>query len=165
VREEALQLTLSDGRKLLIGGEVPDYGDEYADPWVYNDIIVTHAGGTIEIVTYPKEAFPHASRPVGAVMGEAVYIFGIIDRKRHPGRSRGPVVLRFDTSSYAIAELSVAAPPVRLNLYKGCDTRDGNRVVFPNMRDRQADPELGIAFDLETLTWGEPFPHPHPVGD
>ena len=55
VRDEAAQVTLADGRRLLIGGEVPDYGDEYADPWIYNDVIVTHADGAIEILTYPPE--------------------------------------------------------------------------------------------------------------
>jgi len=32
VRENASELTLADARTLLIGGDVADYGDEYADP-------------------------------------------------------------------------------------------------------------------------------------
>src|SRR5262252_8161373 len=36
VREDALKIILPDGRKLIIGSEVLDFGDEYADPWVYN---------------------------------------------------------------------------------------------------------------------------------
>lgn len=162
VREEALALALPDGRRLLIAGEVPDYGDEYADPWVYNDVVVTHADGTIEILTYPNDVFPHLIWPEGAVTDEAVYVFGIVDRKRHPGRARGPAVLRLDTSSYAIAQVAVAAPAARVNLYGGAARRDGNRAVFPVVRDRDSDPELFIAFDLEALGWGEPFPRPHP---
>ena len=164
VREEALRVALPDGRRLLIGGEVLDFGDEYADPWHYNDVIVTHADGAIEILTYPLEVFPHASDLVGVVKGADVFIFGTFHWKRHPDRSRRPVVLRLDSSSYRIESLSAAAPPVWLNLYQGCEVRDTNRVVLPIVRMDEADPVLGIAFDMETLTWSEPFPHPHPDG-
>ena len=165
VREDASELALPDGRKLLIGGEVADYGDEYADPWVYNDVIVTHPDGSLDILIYPKEAFPHLARNACTVAGKDIYIFGIIDRKRHPERSRGPAVLRLDALSYQIVELSVAAPSVRVNIYAGSDFRDGDRVVFPLVRDRRTDPELFIAFDLETIVWGEPFSQAHPTVD
>jgi hypothetical protein len=157
VREEVSELTLADGRKLLIGGEVVDFGDEYADPWVYNDVIVTHPGGAVEILVYPKEAFPQLARSVCIAAGKDVYIFGIVDRTCHPERSRGPAVLRLDTSSYKIAELPVAAPSARVNIYTGSEYRDGDRVVFPIVRDRRTDPELSIAFDLQKLVWSEPF--------
>jgi hypothetical protein len=165
VREDALELELPDGRRLLIGGEIADYGDEYADPWVYNDIIVTHPDGAIEILTYPREVFPHMRCLVGATMGACGFIFGIVDRKRHPGKGRGPLVLRLDTSSCEIVRLPAAPPPVRVALYKSCEIREGNRVVLPVVRDREADPHLRIAFDLETLAWSEPFPNAHRAPD
>jgi hypothetical protein len=158
VREDALELALPDGRKLMIGGEVADFGDEYADPWVYNDVVVTHADGTIDILAYPKEVFPHLYWPAEAIVADDVYIFGTINRKHHSDRPRAQVGLRLDTSSYEIADLS--PPPVWLSLYKGCAVRDGSRIVLPVMRDYETDPEMDIAFDLETLTWSEPFPHP-----
>jgi hypothetical protein len=75
------------------------------------------------------------------------------------------VVLRLDTSSYQITDFPEAAPPVWLNLYKGCDVRVGNRILLPLTRERTADPELCITFDLETYVWSNPFLHPHPAGD
>ena len=165
VREDALHLTLPDGRKLMIGGGVADYGDEYADPWVYNDVVVTHPDGAIEILTYPKEAFPHLYWPVDAVLAEHVYIFGILDRKRHPDRPRRPAVLRLDAQTYEITACPLPDPPVRLSLYPGSGVRDGNRVILPLTRDRETDPELGIAFDLETHTWEGPVPYPSPAED
>jgi len=161
VREEALQLTVRDGRKLLIGGEVHDYGDEYADPWVYNDVIVTHADGRIEILTYPQDVFPRIHWPIGVVNGDNVLIFGLVDRKHHPDRAHGAVALRLDTSCYEVAELP--APPARLDLYPGCDLREGTRIVFPVVRRREDDPELCVAFDPDRLVWSAPFPHPHPA--
>lgn len=159
VREDALELELADGRRLLIGGEVADYGEEYADPWVYNDVILTHPDGAVEILTYPVEIFPHLLCPVGAVEDQGIYLFGILDRKRHPGRPRGPMVLRLDTSTYAIAPIVTAPPAGRVSLYKGCEVREGRRLVFPLVRDRAADPHMDLAFDLATHTWSAPFPH------
>jgi len=164
VREGASHVALPDGRKLLIGGEVSDYGDDYADPWLYNDIVVTKANGAIEILAYPPDVFPHAFELIGVTSGADVFIFGKFDWKRHPDRARQPFVLRLDTSSYRIECLPAPPSGVRLALYEGCDLRDGNRVVLPIVRFREGDPFLAIAFDLETFTWSEAFPHPQPDG-
>ena len=161
LREDAVELALQDGRKLLIGGEVPDYGDEYADPWVYNDVIVTHPDGTVEILIYPADVFPQLSGLQAVVAGSAVCIFGVFSSPLHPGRPRGPAVLRLDTSSFEMTMLSVTTPPCRVNTMAGCQIRDGKHVVFSVVRDRNANSVLDIAFDLETLTWGEPYPHGH----
>jgi len=88
MRENALHVALPDGRRLLIGGEVSAYGDDYADPWIYTDIIVTHADGAIENLTYPRNVFAHAGNLVGVTRGADVFIFGTLDEKRHP-RARG----------------------------------------------------------------------------
>jgi hypothetical protein len=165
VRECALKCTLPDGRNLMIGGEVPDYGDEYADPWVYNDVIAIHPGGAIEILTYPKDVFPHIIWPDGVLMGEDLYIFGIIERKRHQDRSRGPAVLRLNTLTYEMTPVPAADPRARVNVYPSSGVRDGNCVVFPIRRDRKTDPEQCIAFEFGKLAWGEPYPHPRPVDD
>ena len=167
-REETLHMTLPDGRTLQIGGEVQDYGDEYADPWIYNDVIVTHPDGAIDILTYPVDVFPlFFGAAVGVLYEKDVYLFGMLARERNPTRPSGTAVLKLDTSSYEITELPVAPPAARtrVNIYQGSDTRHGNRIVFPLVRLRDSDPELGIAFDLETLTWSAPFPHPHPRAD
>jgi hypothetical protein len=166
VRDGALKLVLPDGRDLLIGGEVPDYGDEYADPWVYNDVVVSYRDGAIDILTYPEEIFPRFIGSIdGTLHGGHAYVFGIVDRRRHPGRSRGPAVLRLDTRSYEIAELQVADPIAHVNINEGSSRRDGGRIVFPVVRQDNSDPELGVAFDLEALSWSAPFPDPHTVVD
>ena len=92
-------------------------------------------------------------------MNQGVYLFGLLDRKRYPGRPRGPLVLRLDTSTYVITPIETTPPAARLNLYKGCEAREGSRVVFPVVRDREPDPHMDLAFDLTTHTWSAPFPH------
>jgi hypothetical protein len=162
VREEALQVALADGRRLLIGGEVCDYGDEWADPWRYNDIVVTRADGAIEILTYSIDVFPHAFDLIGLASGTDVLIFGQFHWRQKPDGARQPLVLRLDTSSYRIERLPPEPSGVGLDLYEGCAMREGTRVVLPIVRLDDAAPSLAIALDLETLTWGEPFPHPRP---
>jgi hypothetical protein len=165
VREESLELTLADGRLLLIGGEVLYYGDEAADTWTYNDIVVTRLDGAIEIMAYPKNDFPPLSGSAGAVHDGYVYIFGNVDRDRHPERRGAIGVFCLDATTYALAELPVNAPVARPNFYPGGTMREGNRVVFPIVRQTSTEPERGIAFDLEILSWSSPFPHRHPRED
>lgn len=162
VREDTLTICLPDGRTLEIGGRISDFGDNAADPWVYNDIVVTHPNGDIEIMCYPHDVFPHVVCPVGVTRGADVFVFGIIDRTYHPDRSRGPAVLRLDPVSYAIEPVAVADPPVRVAVYAGCETRDGDCIVFPIVRQKSDDPWLGLPFDLVDLRWGTPMPYRPP---
>ena len=157
-------VALPDGRGLLIGGEVKDYGDEYADPWMYTDIIVTHADGAIEILTYPRDVFAHARNLVAVTWGADVFIFGTLDKKRHPESARQPMVLRLDTTSYRIERLSAPTPPRRLLIFPDWELREGNRVVL-RVATRHDAPALAIAFDMETLSWSEPYPYPFPKSD
>jgi hypothetical protein len=157
VREDTLQLTLADGRKLLIGGRIPDRGGDHADAWTYNDAIVTHPDGAIEILTYPKDIFPDLLWPaLGVVVGEHVYVFGDLDWAGHPDGAQGPVILQLDTSTYEIEPVYAPDPSVPVAMSSG-SLQDGQRVVFPVVRRHSTDPRLGIAFDLATQTWGEPF--------
>ena len=137
-----------------------DYGDEYADPWIYSDVIVTHPDGAIEILTYPKEIFPHFYWPVDAVVAEHVYIFGILDPKRHPDRPRKPAVLRLDTQTYEITACPLPDPPVRLACIRVRRSVMTIAWCSPSRGIGSPTRILGIAFDLETHTWEGPVPYP-----
>lgn len=162
-RRDPGHLTLSDGRKLVIGGEIDDYGDEYADPWIYNDVIVAYTNGGIAIYAYPLSIFPKLWSWIPVAHGSDVLIFGNVNQKCHPERDDRFVLLSLDTTTFAITPLPISSPPgFRINFYPGCALRQGTSVVFPNVRMTGSDPSLGIAFNLETMTWGEPFPHESP---
>jgi hypothetical protein len=162
-REDPGCIRLPDGRQLLIGGTVKDYGNEYADPWTYNDIVVRQADGTIAIYSYPRTVFPQLWGWVLVPHHDTILIFGFTDQKLHPERSDRFVALSLDVATFAISTLAIKQPEkFRLNLYPGCEQRDGLRVIFPNMRMTSDEPMLGIALDLDSLTWGEPFTHEHP---
>lgn len=86
-RCDPARVTLDDGRRIVIGGCVQDYGDEYADPWTYNDIVVTDARGVVSIYAYPRAVFPHLYNPIATVVGDDIVIIGMADRDLHPERT------------------------------------------------------------------------------
>jgi hypothetical protein len=159
-REDAARLALADGRILLIGGEVEDHGTEYADPWVYNDIVVTNPDGRIEILAYPKDVFPHLRWIVAAAWQDRVYIFGRYADKYHPGKKAQSLVLRLDTRTFEVTQCPEASAPRGAVIYQGAQVQIGARILFPLRRQRDADPILAVAFDMATETWGAPEPYP-----
>ncbi len=92
--------------------------------------------------------------------GIATCLIGQFNWREHPDQARQPFALRLDTASYHIQRLPPEPPGVQLDIYDGCALREGTRVVFPLVRLSDAEPLLAIAFDPETLTWGEPILHP-----
>lgn len=65
---------LPDGREILIGGEFEDYYDPLF--WIYNDIIVKHPNGNIEIFGYPRHIFAPTDFHTATLVGENIWIIG-----------------------------------------------------------------------------------------
>ena len=155
-REEATEVTLTDGRRLAIGGQIEDYGDEAEDAWSYNDIIVTHPDGRIDIATYPPDIFPHLLCLCAVLRGDVIYIFGISDWRLTPERPRGPHLLRLDTSTLAITPIPTSEPPLIGTPYS--HRIDGDIISFPVTRQTGADPHRWLGFNLVRNIWREFLP-------
>lgn len=65
---------LPDGREILIGGEY----DDFYDPnfCIYNDVVVKHPSGRIEIFGYPLHVFPPTDFHTATLIGNKIYIIG-----------------------------------------------------------------------------------------
>ncbi len=158
VRDEPLELDLPDGRRLLIAGQINDFEDERVDAWIYNDIIVTNPDGTTEIYTYPQHIFPPIVWPVGTVTARGLILFGLIDHRHREKHGKGPAVLRLDLTTFALQALEVAPPRDRVWVHPSVAKREDSQMTFPIVRQTQDDPLLRIAFDLDRLAWGAPYP-------
>lgn len=65
---------LPDGREILIGGEFEDYYDpQFA---IYNDVIVKHPDGKIEIFGYPKHIFAPTDFHTATLVGDTIWLIG-----------------------------------------------------------------------------------------
>jgi hypothetical protein len=65
---------LPDGRKVLIGGEHEDYYDP--DFFIYNDVVVRHPSGEIDILGYPLDVFPPTDFHTATLVGDRIVIIG-----------------------------------------------------------------------------------------
>lgn len=96
---------LPDGRVLFIAGEHEDFYD--ADFFIYNDVIVRHPDGQMEIFGYPREAFPPTDFHSATLTGNKVLVIGNLGypEERRPGET---AVFSLDLDSFAITPVSTA---------------------------------------------------------
>lgn len=101
--------TLADGRVVLIGGEHEDSYDP--DFYIYNDVVVLHPDGRLDIFGYPEEVFPPTDSHAATLAGEKIVIIGGLGYPE--GRKVGttPVfVLDLNTFSISPVAASGSAP-------------------------------------------------------
>lgn len=65
---------LPDGREILIGGEFEDYYNPLF--CIYNDVIVKHPDGKIEIFGYPRHIFAPTDFHTATLVGDTIWLIG-----------------------------------------------------------------------------------------
>ncbi len=90
---------LPDGRKIYIGGEHEDYYDP--DFFIYNDVVVEKADGSLDFYTYPKEVFPSTDFHSATLVGDKIFIIGCLGYSEQREVSQTPVFV-LDTKSFII---------------------------------------------------------------
>ncbi len=98
---------LPDGGTLWIAGEHEDWYDP--NFYIYNDVVIQRADGHIEILGYPRDAFPPTDFHTATLLNDEVLLIGNLGytKPRRPGVTQ---LLRLDLS-----DLSVSILPVRGN--------------------------------------------------
>ena len=91
--------TLPDGREVLIAGEHEDFYDP--DFYIYNDIIIRHPGGRIEILGFPEAAFPPTDFHSATLVDDQIILIGNLGYPplRKAGRTQ---ILVIDTATWEI---------------------------------------------------------------
>jgi hypothetical protein len=90
---------LPDGRIIQIAGEHEDHYDP--DFCIYNDVIVHHPDGSIDIYGYPKEIFPPTDFHSATLIENAIYIIGSIGYLNERRHNHTPVY-KLDLATYRI---------------------------------------------------------------
>jgi hypothetical protein len=125
---------LPDGRKVLIAGEHEDSYD--SDFYIYNDVVVVHPDGAIDIFGYAPEVFPPTDFHSATRVGDRIVVIGNLgypdDRK--PGVTQ-VAVLDLQTFAFALVE-TVGAGPGWLHKHSGLSA-DGVSIL---VRGGKIDP-------------------------
>ena len=97
--------SLPDGRVVLIGGEHEDYYD--SDFYIYNDVVMRHPDGRLEIFGYPKDVFPPADFHSANLVGREIIIIGCLGYPEQRKVGATPV-FRLDLDTFAISSVTTS---------------------------------------------------------
>ena len=119
---------LPDGRIVLIAGEHEDSYD--ADFCIYNDVVVKHPDGEIDIYGYPRDVFPPTDFHSATLVGDRVVIIGSIGYvdDRRPGVT--PVAV-LDLATFAISTVTETSgsPPGWISRHSAELSEDGTSIL------------------------------------
>lgn len=121
------ETSLPGGRVVHIGGEHEDYYDP--DFFIYNDVTVINANGSVEIRGYAREVFPPTDFHSATLAGNSIYIIGCLGYPEQRMAGRTPVYqLALDTMAIAPVEASGNAPGW-LHRHSAKPSDDGRSII------------------------------------
>lgn len=137
------------GRCILIGGEHEDSYDP--DFYIYNDVVVFHPDGEIQIFGYPHEVFEPTDFHTATLVGEHIWIIGGLGYK-HQREGTIPVY-RLDLQTYRIERLTTTGDvPPRLYKHQAELAEDSIIVREGQLSDKMVNMDT-YELHLPTLTW------------
>jgi hypothetical protein len=119
---------LADGRMVLIAGEHEDSYD--SDFYIYNDVVVRHADGGIDIHGYPRDAFPPTDFHSATPAGSRIIVIGCLGypADRNPGMT--PVGF-LDLDTFAMSRVATSGPqPGWIHRHEATLSDDGRAIVI-----------------------------------
>lgn len=87
---------LPDGTKILIAGEHEDSYDP--DFFIYNDVVIAHPDGSVEILGYPEDHFPPTDFHSATLIGGELILIGNLSYPHH-GRIGETQVFAYDIAT------------------------------------------------------------------
>jgi hypothetical protein len=119
---------LADGRVVLIAGEHEDHYDP--DFYIYNDVVVRHPDGGLDIFGYPHDVFPPTDFHSATLADNRIIIIGSLGypEERKPGTT--PVrFLDLKTMSVGTIETS-GTPPGWIHKHTATLSEDGSSILL-----------------------------------
>lgn len=146
---------LPDGRIIQVAGEHEDYYDP--DFFIYNDVVVRHPDGRMEIFGYPREVFPPTDFHSATLVGDRIILIGSVGYAggREPGRTQ---VLALDLATFAVTSIATGGePPGWISRHTATLTEDGRAIVVQGGRLELGEGRSMVEniddWRLDTGTW------------
>ena len=150
-RDNAATVDLDDGRQLTIGGEFCDFGSQWADRWIYNDIIVRGPDGTIEMYAYPRDVLPPMTMPWASRRGDRIFVFGNVSRHEPGPRRAAAVMIDATTLKATLCDTVETRPAVQT--FAGPHRESEDEFVFLIVERTRGEAARCVSFDLKSLKW------------
>jgi hypothetical protein len=100
---------LPDGRTVLIAGEHEDGYDP--DFHIYNDVVVRHPDGLLEIYGYPIDVFPPTDFHSATLVGNRIVLIGCLGYSEQRTHGTTPIAV-LDPKDFSISQVaSTGCPP------------------------------------------------------
>jgi hypothetical protein len=147
---------LEDGRSVLVAGEHEDGSDP--DFRIFNDVIVIHPDGGIQVFGYPASDFEPTDFHSATLVGDNIWIIGGLGYVR---RRSGPIpVYRLNVTTFEIQKIETTGD-VPTRIYDHVARLVGNQIeissgknIFFRKKEEIHRRNWGIfTLDLHTLVW------------
>ncbi len=119
---------LLDGRSVFIAGEHEDHYDP--DFYIYNDVVVQHPDGRIDIFGYPREVFPPTDFHSATLAGNRIVLIGNLGYPEQRRAGETPVLI-LDLETFAISAMPTSGtPPGWIHAHKATLSADGHSIFI-----------------------------------
>jgi hypothetical protein len=98
---------LPDGRVVLIAGEHEDHYDP--DFFIYNDVVVKHPDGRLDIYGYPRDIFPPTDFHSATLAGHRIVLIGSLGYPKDR-RAKTTPVFTLDLETFRVAPVETGGP-------------------------------------------------------
>lgn len=138
---------LPDGRVVFIAGEHEDSYDP--DFYIYNDVVVQHSDGRLEIFGYPREVFPPTDFHSATLVSNRIVLIGNLGYpgKRAPGRTQ---VMALDLDTLTISTLqTTGTSPGWIHSHKATLADDGRSILIQGGKLDRGDPDKSLVDNID----------------
>ena len=119
---------LADGRTILIAGEHEDSYDP--DFYIYNDVVVRHLDGRIDIYGYPRDVFPPTDFHTATLAGGRIILIGCLGYPADRNPEVTPVEL-LDLDTFAMSRVETSGTqPGWIHRHEATLSDDGSAILI-----------------------------------
>ena len=138
---------LADGRIVLIAGEHEDHYD--ANFYIYNDVVVRHSDGHVDIFGYPRDVFPPTDFHSATLVGNRIVIIGSLGYPEHRQAGTTPVLV-LDLGTFAISAVETRdATPGWIHRHEARLSADGASITVHRGVLHRGEPDKSLVENID----------------